>query len=347
MRRHVLVLASMVCSLAAPSAAPANTYTVVLDNTATWSQAQAAAVLAGGYLVTITSAAEQAAVEAAITTAAPPSDGAFWINLRETGECCYVWDTAETNCYSHFLATEPNDYADGPGGSAEDRGHLMWSSTPSRKGFWNDAPAAGFPGSSDVSRLGYVIEFGALDPAGPCGACVTVGPGTFCNTPPPGATTVVTRFTGVSTGPQSIGGEQLSSSAGRSIDRTIIDISEPSPRPWRLRPARAQATYLVSLEVPLAGVPASTVAAAFIDSINRQVGSAGFIANYANASDPALIQMYRAAGNYGSSDVNTVPGITLSTGTAPMAAWPAQAGLAMILAILARRAMRSRRRSAA
>ncbi len=349
MRRACLLLASMVCVLTVPSPTWANTYTVVIDSTKSWSQARSAALLAGGYLATITSAAEESTVVAAIAAAVPPRVGGFWINLRETSECCYVWDNGETTCYSKFYvpAGEPNDGADGPGGLAEDRGQIIWNTDPARKGFWNDVPAAGFSGTNDISRLGYVIETGPPDPAGPCGACVTVSPSSFCNTPPAGATTVWTRISGVSTGAEATQGVRAANPG--TISRTIIDISEPPSQSGRRRPARAQATYVVTLPVEGAGVTAHMVAAAFLDSINRQVGWAGFVANYVNATEDTLIQMYRPTVSFSSTDDNTVPGIMLvsfpppPTGGVPISTWPARVLLALVLAGLASRVLRARK----
>jgi hypothetical protein len=327
MRSRAPLLALTVALLSVPAPALANTYSVVIDNTKDWAQAQAAAVLAGGYLATITSAAEQAAVVAAIAAASPPGDGGFWLGLEEVGECCYRWTSGESRCYSRFFAAEPNN-----GGPGEDRGQMIWSSDLARRGTWNDVPAAGYGGALDISRLGYVIEFGPLDPAGPCGNCLSVSPTSACNTPPTGATVVTTRFVGVSGGPGSVG-------------RTITDISEPPPGPGKDDEVGIQSTYLVSLPIAGAGLSAGTIAAAFIDSINRQVGADGFVANYVNASDSTLLQMYRPTGKFSTTTTNTVPGLGVNPASVPIAAWPATAGLALALAGLAGRALRARHRA--
>src|SRR5262245_33058568 len=297
-----LVIAAL---LAAASSAGANTYTAVIDHGVSWSQAQTAATLAGGTLATITSASEQAAVEAAIATAAPSQNGGFWINLRETTECCYVWDDGEASCYANFYPAEPNNGAPG-----ERRGQVMWNiSDPTRRGFWNDVPPGGISGTDDYSRGGYVIEFGPPDAAGgPCGACIRVSPTSSCNTPPGFAVVTLTQVTGVSTAPP------LGTAAVRTIQRTIIDAG-PQPSPGRLRPWQPQATITVDLPVPAAGVTAKQVVAAFIDSLNRVAGGAGFVANYRNPPDSTVFQMYRV-GPYDASDTNNVPGITVQPYTA-------------------------------
>jgi hypothetical protein len=331
----------MACALCAPSPALPNTYTVVMDASASWSSAKTAAALAGGYLAIISSATEQAAVEAAITAASPPNDGAFWIALRESTECCYVWDGGGATCFGHWYTAEPNN---GAGGTPENRGQVMWNlSDASRRGYWNDVPDAGFPGTTDISRLGYVIEFGAPDPVPTCGYCVPVNPGSFCNTPPPGATVVKTKVTGTSTGPPSV-------VAGGKNERTIIDISPPQAGPSWSRPARVQAVYTVGLTVS-SGVPALAVAAALIDSINHQVGPAGFVASFkSNTSD--TVQMYRAVGGYTSNDDNGIPGITLTSYTYVQPASAVGSGLSgagtaalvLLLLVLGAGAMWRRRR---
>lgn len=338
MRNLIAVLAAA-CLVAAAPSARANTYTVVFDASSSWSQAKAAAVLAGGYLATITSAAEQAAVEAAISAASPAGDGAFWINLRENVECGYVWDNGEPRCYGNFFYGEPNN---GFGGT-EDRGSLMWSSDLSRRGRWNDVPEAGVPGTGDISRMGYVIEFGPLDAGPACGTYVPVHKASFCNQPPVGSIVVQTQVTGLATGPGLIG-------------RSIIDISQPPPRPPGPQPARTQATYNVSVPVPN-GATAALVGTALRDSINSQIGGAGFVANFVSSGNPTLVRMFRASGNYSSSDANSAPGITLSSTSGPPPGGGSGGGvpgpglsdagliaLAAMLAVLGGRALRRRER---
>jgi hypothetical protein len=338
--RKLLVVLAIAASAAAPPAR-ANTYTVVFDASASWSQAHSAAVIAGGYLATITSAGEQAAVEAAILAASPPGNGAFWINLRENVECGYVWDTGEPRCYGNFFYGEPNN---GLGGTPEDRGSLIWSGDLSRRGRWNDVPEAGLAIGGDVSRMGYVIEFGPLDSGTPCGTYVPVHKASFCNQPTVGAIVLHTQVTGLATGPGLIG-------------RSIIDISQPPDGPRRRQPARVQATYNVSLPVP-SGATAAAVGTALRDSINSQIGGAGFVANFVTSGDPTLVRMFRASGNYSSSDMNTAPGITLNSSPGPT---PGGGGgvpgpgvsdaglvvLAMVLAVLGGRALRRRERTSA
>ena len=348
MRFRRILPALIAAAFAAPLPAGANTYTVVFNSAINWTSAKNAAILAGGYLATITSPAEQAAVEAAIAAASPVQSGGFWINLRETTECCYIWDNGEASCYANFYASEPNNGAPG-----ETHGQIIWNLTDaSRRGPWNDVPVGGLPGSSDISRLGYVIEFGPADPAGgPCGACIRVNPNSFCNTPPGGATVKTTLVTGVSIEPPPGPGDEIL--AVRTIERTIIDVEPNGPNGARLM--QPQATYTVSVPVPTLGVPAHVVVAAFIDSINRTAGPGGFVANYASLSSNIILRMYRVGG-YGATDVNTVPGITVSDYPppsppvqggggvqGPMLAWPAQALAGLALTGLAARAMRRRK----
>jgi len=76
----VVLASSLAC---ATTQATANTYQIVYDENASWADAQAAASAAGGYLVSITSAEEQAYVECLVVRSNPPQAGAFWIGLRE------------------------------------------------------------------------------------------------------------------------------------------------------------------------------------------------------------------------------------------------------------------------
>ena len=334
--------------LAVPTVTRGNTYSVVIDHSASWSQAQTAAALAGGYLATITSPAEQAAVQAAIAAASPVQNGGFWINLRETSECCYIWDNGEKSCYANFYQGEPNN-----GGGTETRGQIMWNLTDaSRRGGWNDVPPGGLAGTTDISRGGYVIEFGPADSADvACGACIRVSPNSFCNNPPPGSTVTTTQVSGVSAPDPPLAAPLL---AARTIERTIIDISPPPPQPSRVRWAHTQATFTVTVPVPGVGVPASAVVAAFIDSINRVVGSVGYVANYLSLSDNTIFRMYKV-GTYTSSDANNVPGITVSPYSpgggggggggvqGPMLDGFAQLLLLMMFSALATRALRARR----
>jgi hypothetical protein len=155
---------------------------------------------------------------------------------------------------------------------------------------------------------------------------------------------ITTTITGVSTEPP------VGPLAVRTIERTIID-TEPPPGPGKLSPPRTQAVYTIMVTVPSAGVPASTVAAAYVDSINRVAGFGGFVANFMPGSS-TVFRMYRVAA-FAYSETNTVPGIQVSSspppmgsaGGAPMAAWPAQALLALLLSGLAVRAWRTRARS--
>lgn len=102
------------------------------------------------------------------------------------------------------------------------------------------------------------------------------------------------------------------------------------------------------------GLPALTVAAALIDSINHQAGASGFIASFkSNTSD--TVQMYRPGGAYTSSDDNGIAGITLTSYTyvaatssppaAPALSWRGTAALMLSLLALGSGAVWWRRRA--
>ena len=140
-------------------------YEVVSDTAASWNQASDSAVIKGGHLATITSAAEQQFVENLLINQGSPT-GAYWIGLTETAtEGEYVWGTGEPLVYTYWLSGEPNN-----GWGDEDSGSILWTSDAdsnlpgfSHRGYWNDLHHLGrAPGEDplapDLDRAGYVVE---------------------------------------------------------------------------------------------------------------------------------------------------------------------------------------------
>lgn len=144
-----------------------HTYRVVVPSTLTsWTAAQAAAQAAGGHLVTINSAGEQAFVEGLLASADAPT-GAYDIGGRvtSTAPLAFGWTTGEPFSYRHWYSGEPNSAFRAPG--SEPVMAMLWTRTAaeptfSRRGFWNDQVERGYgPGESifaDVNQAGYVIE---------------------------------------------------------------------------------------------------------------------------------------------------------------------------------------------
>jgi hypothetical protein len=137
-----------------------NSYELVLDPSATAGSAGAASAASGGYLATITSAAEQSFIEDLLSNDAAPT-GSYFFGLGRVGNTdSFGWSNGEPFSYQNFAAGEPNDYKSG-----EDAGQIYWtgpgdSDALARRGGWNDAPAAGYAGSTilDLNTAGFLIE---------------------------------------------------------------------------------------------------------------------------------------------------------------------------------------------
>lgn len=157
--------------LAAPVVFPGNghSYDVVVNNSIDWSAAGAAAGTSGGYLATITSAAEQTFVESLLSSANSPT-GSYFFGLQERTEGVYGPTHGESSTYSNWDAGEPNNGA----GTPETVGSILWTAgsaepTFARRGHWNDVPVTGYPdpvvgtpAQADVLRGGYLVE---IEPA--------------------------------------------------------------------------------------------------------------------------------------------------------------------------------------
>ena len=151
-----------------------NTYELVSDPDASWDAARAAAQSMGGDLATITSAEEQAFVES-LMSEANVLTGGYWFGIREAAEGVYLNVDGTPLTYTHWAASEPNN-----AGGVENSGQILWTNTAlplpdpaadERRGFWNDAPAAGYTGGvdqtpSDTFRAGYLVEIAADDTDG-------------------------------------------------------------------------------------------------------------------------------------------------------------------------------------
>lgn len=108
---------------------PATGHLYTLSTTATTIQAaRAAALAAGGYLVAINDAAENAFLQANFI-------GRRWIGLSdEITEGTFLWDSGEPFVYTNWCAGEPNN----AGAAGEDYVELLTA-----QGCWNDQPASG------------------------------------------------------------------------------------------------------------------------------------------------------------------------------------------------------------
>ena len=127
-------------------------YAFVSDPGVTWTASEAAAEASGGYLATITSAAENAFVGAIWQAHLGPS---AWIGGYQTPPTSEVdftanwhWITGEPWGYTNWHAGEPNNF----GGIQEDKLQFSYFST-----LWNDsADVANYGGNS---MAGYLVEW--------------------------------------------------------------------------------------------------------------------------------------------------------------------------------------------
>lgn len=130
----------------------------LVDETTTWTEANAEAKAAGGHLVTVTSPAENEFVAA---LARPKT---IWIGLTDVvTENDFRWVTCEPFLYSNWSPGEPNNSPD------EDYVYMHQDAT--LYGRWNDAPDDNK--GQDVVR--YVIEYEPTDSDGcvPSPCCAT------------------------------------------------------------------------------------------------------------------------------------------------------------------------------
>jgi hypothetical protein len=108
-----------------------------VNTSGTWGTAKAGAAGLGGYLASVTSAAEQSFV----TTSVAPSSTAFWIGgTDEQTEGTWLWVNGDAWGYTNWNGGEPNNSGN------ED--YLMMNTN----GTWNDWNASG-------ANPGYVVEW--------------------------------------------------------------------------------------------------------------------------------------------------------------------------------------------
>lgn len=110
-----------------------------LTTPGTWDETEAEAVGAGGHLVTINDASEQAWIN--VTFPRPTSeDDTFWIGLYQLPGSTepgggWVWVSGETPAYTNWHSAEPND---GNASVDENRCEIHHFAPSSGQGLWND-----------------------------------------------------------------------------------------------------------------------------------------------------------------------------------------------------------------
>lgn len=151
---HVLPVALILtaCASAATVTFATNGHSYeALDTRLSWADAQAEAVLRGGHLVTITSAAEQAFVVANF------GGVRRFIGLNDIStEGTFEWVTGEAFSYSNWFGGEPNNSNNGGLSLGENVAELKVN------GFWNDVPEV-LDGQPFL--LASVIEYSVPEPA--------------------------------------------------------------------------------------------------------------------------------------------------------------------------------------
>ena len=139
---------------------PANGhYYTLTTESKNWQEAEAEAVAAGGNLVSITDAAEQAFIETTFLTGSNDRS-IYWIGATDqTVEGTFVWTNGDPfGPYTNWNPGEPNNCSCVPGG--EDYATINWHYGRFEslvKGTWNDTSLTGLPFESRVTQ--GIIEF--------------------------------------------------------------------------------------------------------------------------------------------------------------------------------------------
>jgi hypothetical protein len=133
-----------------------------------WTDAQSAAVSRGGYLVTITSPAENDVVFSLVSgndsfwyrdslfgNGIGPWIGGFQFDKLAEPDGHWRWTTSEAWSYTNWGPTEPNNSF-----GIEDYAHLF-GFRQLKGSLWNDLPNNDYPDRGEFVR-GYIVEYNAL-----------------------------------------------------------------------------------------------------------------------------------------------------------------------------------------
>ncbi|MEC5398733.1 lectin-like protein [Uliginosibacterium sp. H1] len=159
MTRLGLCLGAVLCAGAA-TAAPVqwtvasggndHWYEAVSANSIDWTSARAAAQASGGYLATITSAAENAFIAALVPDYATTGESPYWLGgFQPVGSAANVgwqWVTGEAWSYTNWAPGEPNNSTE----------HALAFAYFGGGDTWNNAPT-GYTGYGAFA--GYVVEY--------------------------------------------------------------------------------------------------------------------------------------------------------------------------------------------
>jgi len=131
----------------------------VIDIEMSWTEAQRYCERNDGYLVTITSAGEQAFIENLIKEKG--NKNVYWLGGYRNSEGNFRWITGESFQYTNWAFGEPNN-----NGGIEDKVQLVAS-----EGLWNDGENVYNPSDNTFwSVIGFVCEYGGtVAPSVPTG----------------------------------------------------------------------------------------------------------------------------------------------------------------------------------
>ena len=132
-------------------------YYYVCDNSSTWNDAQQYCERMGGHLVTINSEAEQKFLERLIFNG---KKNAYWLGGYKQNDGNWCWITNESFSYTHWAASEPNNYF------GNENRLMMYrnnnSRTTSGLGYWNDIDFEGICNHEDffgAHNFGFICEW--------------------------------------------------------------------------------------------------------------------------------------------------------------------------------------------
>jgi len=156
MKKYLVLFSAVLFLFGLLGSAGASSYQVIGTNPISWDAAHTAAQAlgAGWDLATITSAAEQSAVDAAIATyyglSSPGVRNEFWIGGYNSGS--WAWVSGEAWSYTNWWNGEPNNVSGIEGHLALDYRTQGLYEAPITGWLWNDE------GSAPQQIVGFVAE---------------------------------------------------------------------------------------------------------------------------------------------------------------------------------------------
>lgn len=143
-----LAVFGMSAAIAQPVINPSNRHAyLVTPARMTWTEAEEFAVMAGGHLATIRSAAEQSWINTTFLSGTNVTRE-LWIGLNDAAiEGTFKWSSGEPVVYTNFTRGEPNNLFSACSPQGEDYCTMNWYRAENRPGAtvgeWNDTPVQG------------------------------------------------------------------------------------------------------------------------------------------------------------------------------------------------------------